>query len=59
MFEFRFSNGAATMDVSTKGRGNASKAAIAASVEASTLAGLRKQACSIVRDDAGVLLVAR
>ena len=49
LFEFAFSSNGATMEVSTKGRGAAAKAALAASVEASTLIGLRKQACGIVR----------
>ena len=49
LFDFSFSSNGATMNVSTKSRGAAGKAAIAASVEASTLAGLRKQACGIVR----------
>ena len=49
LFDFAFSSNGATMKVSTKGRGAAAKAALAASVEASTLAGLRKQACGILR----------
>ena len=49
LFEFAFSSNGATMEVSTKGRGAAAKAALAASVEASTIVGLRKQACGIVR----------
>jgi len=47
VFEFGFTPNGAAMAVSTKGRG--AKAAVAASVEASTLGGLRKQACNLVR----------
>ena len=54
MFDFAYSASGATMEVSTKGRGAAGKAALAASVEASTLSGLRKQACSIVRGPAAL-----
>ena len=50
VFDFAFSSsGAATMVVSTKGRGDADQAALAASVEAASLSGLRKQACSVLR----------